>query len=1811
MKSLRSHGKGQRIWRTVACAALCVAMLCMNMATALAVETSANTGSAIAGNGAQTPANINTGAPQGSAEPNTTGTPQATPEPDTTGTPQATPEPDNTGTPQASPEPDNTGAPQNDAKGGCQHQHTPECDPAKGAVCTHVCTVENGCLAAPQNPEVKSVTGWTWVDEEEILTEMDGEWYLALPSLGQDEPVTEELLMGFLPQEIKAVLPDGASVQLPVKWDFSALTGELAAGERYPLSAGLPEGYALKEGVKRPGVLFVFGGAELYAVYPGTRTVFASEAELDQALSAYTVHGTTPDGVTVNLFDYVASADGAAAVDLMPTQEFGGLKNVVPSSVWNQGINHNRLLLFGNTMIGGGYWNIGAGAGRQWARENTNMKGIVESVLRDGFPAINLAKARDPLINYNKYTGNALPYLLNRAENENADVALSNAPALSTAILQNAGGTKDPSGNWNFSAIDPSLSYLFDPDVALDGDVKRSKENVTGLFQMDAEGYYCYDARKNFAEFVQDSGGATSRDGRPSDGHFVLYDGGAVWRTDAGWDGSGFNGDMSKGNFYPFNTGKQVFDSLETKADGSKILSSTETLDSGKWTSAGGMKNQATNQNVLINHHVGMTMEVEFAQPVNGQINMGSAGKRDMIFEFSGDDDVWIFVDNVLVLDLGGVHSELYGTINFSTGEVISGQSWRTGGMPSNPGKNPTDSSTTLYDLYVAALGQDAADDLGWVTSTGGSKIFATGSDHVLKLFYLERGNYDSSLSLRFNLQPALYHSIQKVDQNGLPLEGVTFELYEARLKAGVTQESADVDDYETVGGAVATLVTQADGTANFAERNSEGKENPFSFYDRYAANNTVYYILKETQAVAGYRQLPKDIVIKFDPATTMLVVANRYQTGAYASFISNIRELGTLSYGQFDTGTGDIEPSGVALGQTSKRDGLIIAVPMLLQENMELSADTIAADGYGKWVALYGSNTTGLSTVIPAGRTAEEWRRAILKAALYQCSDKSWPGWYVEYNEEDRKLEGLLKDLPGRADRYALNNETNADMKMVYGVIEPYALEKIGVEGDTSAERYHALEDYVAGEIDKALKSPAGGKTEAEIIEATIDRICDALRMSSSEGDYDGSSPAKRGFSFLNTDQFQRDFRSIIYIPNERRELRVWKVDEDGKGINGVEFTLYKNAGTDGQVALGDAVVTGRTSRVDGLDGVLILTPDAQPGADGYAQVDWVETQSYVLKETSAPAGYEINPTKIPVIVGVYSIYADAGNKDDGVTVMAGVGKLMQTMTKYAADDTVNITLRDITAVAQVQPDFKTWTQEGWTDKILKGTTDIPRSMNLHYGRNEVVSYGLHDEDGGKNIYPFFTTDEGFLRTRVVQNTQALREQMYHGSLNVAKWDDLAGMDITSLFSQLNIVVVTDKKTTPTDTGTLTMSKTVEGAGLSREDYTENFSFKVELKDKDGKALTDTYYYYGEHRSGYVKDGDILSLRHDEALTILGLPTGTQWCITETQEQGWVMFPGSGIISGEIKKAEDATAPYRNYRIAPDLGDLAVTKTVAGDAGDTDKVFHFTVTLDDKTISGTFGDMKFTKGVATVELKHGQSKKAVGLLAGVKYTVTETEANQDDYKTTATGETGSLTKGATATAAFTNTKEKPVGPDPKLGNLKVSKTVSGSMGETNRDFTFTVTLGDTAVNGTYGDMTFAGGVATFTLRHGQSRTATGLPANIAYTVTESGNEGYAVTQTGATGTLAGGTTTEVKFNNRKGDYPSHETVEPTPTPTFTPTPTPTHHNPWWPFPPTDSAPKTGDETNLSLWLIVMGVSCIGAAATWAILRRRAKQRKD
>ncbi|MDO4294333.1 MAG: Cna B-type domain-containing protein [Eubacteriales bacterium] len=126
------------------------------------------------------------------------------------------------------------------------------------------------------------------------------------------------------------------------------------------------------------------------------------------------------------------------------------------------------------------------------------------------------------------------------------------------------------------------------------------------------------------------------------------------------------------------------------------------------------------------------------------------------------------------------------------------------------------------------------------------------------------------------------------------------------------------------------------------------------------------------------------------------------------------------------------------------------------------------------------------------------------------------------------------------------------------------------------------------------------------------------------------------------------------------------------------------------------------------------------------------------------------------------------------------------------------------------------------------------------------------------------------------------------------------------------------------------------------------------------------------------------------------------------------------GIYTGRIEANGENSWKLTNTL---DYGNLTVSKTVTGKDGETDREFHFRVTLGKDTITGMFGEMTFKKGIAEFTLKHGQSITAKGLPAGTTYTVEEKEANQNGYTTTASGTTGTIPAKETAKVTFTNKK--------------------------------------------------------------------------------------------------------------------------------------------------------------------------------------------
>lgn len=350
---------------------------------------------------------------------------------------------------------------------------------------------------------------------------------------------------------------------------------------------------------------------------------------------------------------------------------------------------------------------------------------------------------------------------------------------------------------------DESLDYLFNNDSQANKkqNGKAVYNNVQGLFQL-KDGYYVYDSygskEGNYAVY------------NSTTNSFDVYDKAGVYKESVS--------EENRGQFFPFDSAKKVF------------------TESGKNLSPIGIKD---GENDKLNHHFGMSMTTEFVQPANGKTNKN----EDMIFEFSGDDDVWVYIDGVLVGDLGGIHEKATLDINFATGEV------KVGHIDGANGTEREIEKTTIKAKFDAA---------GADTTNFSGDTFNSSTKHKLSFFYLERGAGASNMSLKFNLTTLPSSEVQKVDQNGEAVQGATFALYQSG------------ESWKTQGDPIAQGTTDDKGQLVLLE--SDGSV--LSFDNQHAAGHD-FFVLKEMGLPEGYRSsltsstsaTPGELHLQYKPA--------------------------------------------------------------------------------------------------------------------------------------------------------------------------------------------------------------------------------------------------------------------------------------------------------------------------------------------------------------------------------------------------------------------------------------------------------------------------------------------------------------------------------------------------------------------------------------------------------------------------------------------------------------------------------------------------------------------------------------------------------------------------------------------------------------------------------------------------------------------------------------------------------------------------------------------------------------------------------
>lgn len=482
---------------------------------------------------------------------------------------------------------------------------------------------------------------------------------------------------------------------------------------------------------------------------------------------------------------------------------------------------------------------------------------------------------------------------------------------------------------------DESLRYLFDSSAQTG---KTSHFGVTGLLKVQG-GYYVYDSSENYAAYNADKNA------------FDIY---GTWGIDKVGDSS------HQGQFFPFDAADKVF----KEENGQLVQTGIKADNTGDSRYNGGKP---------VNHHFGLSMSTRFVQPKGGLTN----NNNDMTFEFAGDDDVWVFIDDVLVGDIGGIHNRASLSINFHTGDIKVNDNY----------------NGTLKSKYQEA---GKAGDTSWEGNT-----FADDTNHTLKFFCLERGATDSNMELKFNLVTVPESDIIKFDQDGKFVQSAEFALYKT-----------DENFTDTTNDKNALLGSGTTDEAGHLTLTNDDDNGVINFDDLYNKNHgNKYYLLKETRVPEGYRSsltaTGGSMQLEYVPASAENgaggVIINRggmdadsvvWKTGAFAGAKETITAPVNVYKADDDLTKSD--------ETVNLKSGILFAV--VLKRDKSANADI---KNQNNWYAVSGDPSTGMGYTLaekPSKAGAIEAAKKDLHAftlntsGQYQVEIQNLPGDISKY---------------------------------------------------------------------------------------------------------------------------------------------------------------------------------------------------------------------------------------------------------------------------------------------------------------------------------------------------------------------------------------------------------------------------------------------------------------------------------------------------------------------------------------------------------------------------------------------------------------------------------------------------------------------------------------------------------------------------------------------------------------------------------------------------------------------------------------------
>lgn len=628
-----------------------------------------------------------------------------------------------------------------------------------------------------------------------------------------------------------------------------------------------------------------------------------------------------------------------------------------------------------------------------------------------------------------------------------------------------------------------------------------------------------------------------------------------------------------------------------------------------------------------LNYGFGMALTVDFTVPTDGCVE----GTSDPVeFTFTGDDDIWIFIDDKLVVDLGGDHKDASCTLNFKDNTTT----YTTG--------INTKSVTSASDEYTLAEVMEG--------STGNTV-------HTLKMFYMERGLIESNLRIEFSFSPV---------DNYLT---TTKTVNTANVNDGIKSAVSQTDDFK--------FTNSSNGKSNNTNIPLSGKE--YTHTDKNSTETTKTsdsagsYNMKDGDTASytnitesgDYITVSEDTsgnVFKYTSSYTVTDVQNNIvkvnnASGTSANFLfkNEVNENHAANYRVDFVNTpqvNDLSVSKVALDS----DGTAIN-DVDFDFSIALSLD--GSDNYVSYPLVYeigGVQYTASngSFKLKGGQTAEF--KNIPVGAKYRVTEAENSDYTTQ--PSSRTINGTIGNGPAtenitftntKIDKSAASVVLNAQ-KLLDGVTPDvntfeFTLTNLTLngnslyDGDVIQTKTNAGKDIV---FDALVYNYIDPSTLQSPVEKFYYKIAETANLSDGTYTYDSSvyyvvvtvdrstAPITAQAKYYSTEAeavseinyIQSD--DVVFNNYHKGSLEITKKDGDGQIINdSVQFSLYKTDSNGGEISESNLV---ETKTVDQNGKATFENLDIFVNQDNN---DTSERQWYCFVETTSKDGYNINSEK------------------------------------------------------------------------------------------------------------------------------------------------------------------------------------------------------------------------------------------------------------------------------------------------------------------------------------------------------------------------------------------------------------------------------------------------------------------------------------------------------------------------------------------------------------------------------------------------------